>query len=83
MLVRLLREISVGLRYDAQPWLGSDLMLGIGCLTLVVSGGILRIGVQILRVMGQMLGVRCQMLGVRADVGSYGSDIGGLAVRCW
>jgi len=44
-------------------------MLGIGCLTLVVSGEILRIGVQILGDMGQMLGVR-------AGAGSYGSDIG-------
>jgi len=43
---------------------------------LVVTGGILGIGVQILRVMGQRLGVSCQVLGVRTDAGSYGSDIG-------
>ena len=66
----------VGLRYDTQQWLEGDLVLGIGCLTLVVTGGILGIGVQILRVMGQRLGVSCQVLGVRTDAGSYGSDIG-------
>jgi hypothetical protein len=58
-----------GLRYETEPWLESDVMLGIGCLTLVVSGGILRIWVQMLGVMGQMLGVR-------AHLGSYGSDVG-------
>ena len=59
-----------------QQWFESGLVLGIGCLTLVILGGRLGIGVQILRVMGQMLGVSCQMLVVRACAGSYGSDVG-------
>ena len=64
------------LRYETQPWLQSDLMLGTGCLNLVVSGGILGIWFQILGVMGQMLGFSCQLLVVRARAGHYGSDVG-------
>ena len=62
------RLFECTLGYDMKrPWLESDLMLGVGCLTLVVSGGILGIGFRYweLWVRYWELAVRCWELAVK------------------